>query len=177
MPQIEVMFDIDANGILHVSARDKATGKEKRITIKASSGLSEGEVENMVRDAEVHAAEDHRLRQLAEARNHGDALIHRTRKALDEYQEKLGPDAKGKIEAAIRELEVALKGSDRDEIDTRTRALALAAQQLGEKVYADEQSARSSPAGATGPHGSAGPRQDADDEVIDAEFREVNPKR
>ncbi|MBB2983388.1 hypothetical protein FHX58_006269 [Paraburkholderia tropica] len=128
-----------------------------------------------MRDAEVHAAEDHRLRELAEARNQGDALIHRTRKALGEHQEKLGPDGKGKIEAAIRELEAALKGSDRDEIDARARALALAAQQLGERVYADVQPEGSSPAGATGPHGSAGPRQDADEDVIDAEFREVNP--
>ncbi|NVI07528.1 molecular chaperone DnaK [Paraburkholderia youngii] len=177
MPQIEVMFDIDANGILHVSARDKATGKENRITIKASSGLSEGEVEKMVRDAEAHAAEDHRLRELAEARNQGDALIHRTRKALGEYHEKLSPDEKAKIEAAIRELEAALKGSDRDEIDVRTRALATASQQLGEKVYADVQSQGSGPGPATGPQEAGRPGQDVDDDVIDAEFREVNTKR
>ncbi|MGF6543509.1 molecular chaperone DnaK [Paraburkholderia youngii] len=177
MPQIEVMFDIDANGILHVSARDKATGKENRITIKASSGLSEGEVEKMVRDAEAHAAEDHRLRELAEARNQGDALIHRTRKAFGEYHEKLSPDEKAKIEAAIRELEAALKGSDRDEIDVRTRALATASQQLGEKVYADVQSQGSSPGPATSPQEAGRPGQDVDDDVIDAEFREVNTKR
>ncbi|MGF6291396.1 molecular chaperone DnaK [Paraburkholderia youngii] len=177
MPQIEVMFDIDANGILHVSARDKATGKENRITIKASSGLSEGEVEKMVRDAEAHAAEDHRLRELAEARNQGDALIHRTRKAFGEYHEKLSPDEKAKIEAAIRELEAALKGSDRDEIDVRTRALATASQQLGEKVYADVQSQGSSPGPATSPQEAGRPGQDVDDDVIDAEFKEVNTKR
>jgi molecular chaperone DnaK len=177
MPQIEVMFDIDANGILHVSARDKATGKENRITIKASSGLSESEVEQMVREAEAHAAEDHRLRELAEARNQGDVLIHRTRKALGEYHEKLSPDEKVKIEAAIRELEAAIKGSDRDEIDIRTRALATASQQLGEKVYADVQSQGSSPGPATGPHGAGRPGRDVDDDVIDAEFREVNTKR
>ena len=137
MPQVEVMFDIDANGILHVSAKDKATGKENRITIKASSGLSEREIDQMVRDAEAHAGEDHRLRELAEARNQGDALIHRTRKALSEDGGTLDAARKATIEAAITELEAALKGSDRDEIDARVHALATASQQLGEKVYAD----------------------------------------
>jgi molecular chaperone DnaK len=177
MPQIEVMFDIDANGILHVSAKDKATGKENRITIKASSGLSEREVEQMVRDAQAHAAEDHRLRELAQARNQGDALIHRTRKAFGEYHEKLGPEEKSKIEAAIRDLEAALKGSDRDEIDARRRELATASQQLGEKFYADVKSQGRSPGAATSPQGGGGSGQDVDQDVIDAEFREVNPKR
>ncbi len=175
MPQIEVMFDIDANGILHVSAKDKATGKENRITIKASSGLSEREVEQMVRDAEAHAAEDHRLRELAESRNQGDALIHRTRGALSEYGGKLDAAGKATIEAAITELEAALKGSDRDEIDARVRALATASQQLGEKVYADVQSQGSSPDAATGPQGSRGAAQEED--VIDADFREVKRKQ
>ncbi|PVX85705.1 molecular chaperone DnaK [Paraburkholderia unamae] len=174
MPQIGVMFDIDANGILHVSAKDKATGKENRITIKANSGLSEREVEQMVRDAESHAAEDHRLRELAEARNQGDALIHRTRKALSEYGGKLDAAGKAKIEAAISELEAALKGSGREEIDARVRALATASQQLGEKVYADVQSQGSSPDAATGPQDSRGVAQDED--VIDADFREVKRK-
>ena len=173
MPQIEVMFDIDANGILHVSAKDKATGKENRITIKASSGLSEGEVEQMVRDAQAHAAEDHRLREQAEARNQGDALIHRTRKALSEYGGKLDAAGKAKIEAAITELEAALKGSDRDEIEARVHALATSSQQLGEKVYADVQS--QGPDAATGPQGSRGAAQD--ENVIDADFREVKRKQ
>ncbi|CAB3807513.1 Chaperone protein DnaK [Paraburkholderia caffeinitolerans] len=173
MPQIEVMFDIDANGILHVSAKDKATGKENRITIKASSGLSEGEVEQMVRDAQAHAAEDHRLRELAEARNQGDALIHRTRKALSEYGGKLDAAGKAKIEAEITELEAALKGSDRDEIEARVHALATSSQQLGEKVYADVQS--QGPDATTGPQGSRGAAQD--ENVIDADFREVKRKQ
>jgi molecular chaperone DnaK len=108
----------------------------------------------MVRDAEAHAADDHRQRELAEARNQGDLLIHRTRKALGEYQEKLGPDEKAKIEAEIGELEAALKGSNREEIDARTRELVTASQELGEKVYADVQSQGSRPRAATSPHGS-----------------------
>ncbi|MBV8629014.1 MAG: molecular chaperone DnaK, partial [Paraburkholderia sp.] len=175
VPQIEVMFDIDANGILHVSAKDKATGKESRITIKANSGLSEREIEEMVRDAEAHAAEDHRLRELAEARNQGDALIHRTRKALAEHGDKLGAAEKAKIEAAIGELETALKGSDRDAIDARVRALATVSQQLGERVYADVHSEGSSSGAATSQQEAAGTAQDED--VIDADFKEVNPKQ
>ena len=175
MPQIEVTFDIDANGILHVSARDKATGKENRITIKANSGLSESEVEQMVRDAEAHAAEDHRLRELAETHNQGDALIHRTRKALGEYGGRLDAAATATIEAAIRELEAVLKGSDKNAIDTRMHALAIASQQLGEEVYANAQAQESSSGGSTGPQESTGGRQEGD--VIDAEFKEVNTKR
>ncbi|BCZ84721.1 chaperone protein DnaK [Paraburkholderia terrae] len=175
VPQIDVTFDIDANGILHVSARDKATGKENRITIKASSGLSEAEIEKMVRDAQAHAAEDHRMRELAEARNQGDALIHTTRKALTEYGEKLGAAEKAKIEAAITALEAALKGSDRDEINARMSALAAASQQLGEKVYADVQAQASAPGGPT--RSQEPGKTGQDDDVIDAEFREVNTKR
>ncbi|MFC0403005.1 molecular chaperone DnaK [Paraburkholderia rhizosphaerae] len=175
VPQIDVTFDIDANGILHVSARDKATGKENRITIKANSGLSETEIDEMVQDAQAHAAEDHRLRELAEARNHGDALIHSTRKALGEYGEKLGASEKAKIEAAIGELEAALKGSDRDDINARMSALATASQQFGEKLYAEVQSQGSSSDGPTRPQESRESGQD--DDVIDAEFKEVNTKR
>ncbi|MBP0593574.1 molecular chaperone DnaK [Paraburkholderia sp. LEh10] len=177
VPQIDVTFDIDANGILHVSARDKATGKENRITIKANSGLSEAEIEKMVRDAQAHAAEDHRVRELAEARNQGDALIHSTRKALDGYGEKLAADDKAKIEAAIRDLEVALKGSDRDAIDARTSALAAASQRLGEKVYADVQAQAGRAGGPTPAQEEPGRDAGQDDDVIDAEFREVNTKR
>ncbi len=188
-PQIEVGFDIDANGILHVSAKDKATGKENKITIKANSGLSEDEIQRMVKDAEANAAEDHKLRELAESRNQGDALVHSTRKALGEYGDKLEAGEKDKIEAAIKELEEALKGGDKAEIDAKVEALATASQKLGEKVYADMQAkggaeagaeqAAAGAAGAAGAHAGAQARHGApqDDNVVDAEFKEVNDKK
>jgi molecular chaperone DnaK len=175
VPQIEVTFDIDANGILHVSAKDKASGKENRITIKANSGLSEAEIEKMVREAQAHAAEDRRLHELVDARNQGDALIHTTRKALTEFGEKLDAAEKREIEAAIRELEGALKRSDREEMQARIAALATASQKLGERIYAEKQ-----PPGS-GPRETAGPQEpqkaSQDDDVIDAEFKEVDRKR
>ncbi|CAB3809571.1 molecular chaperone DnaK [Paraburkholderia caffeinilytica] len=175
VPQIEVTFDIDANGILHVSAKDKATGKESRITIKANSGLSEEEIQKMVRDAEAHAAEDHRMRELVDARNHGDALVHSTKKALTEYGDKLEAGEKEKIEAAIKELEGALKGSDKAEIDARVHALATASQKLGEKLYADVQSqAASGSEGSASQEAGGGTREE---DVVDAEFKEVKTKR
>lgn len=185
-PQIEVGFDIDANGILHVSAKDKATGKENKITIKANSGLSEDEIQRMVKDAEANAAEDHKLRELAESRNQGDALVHSTRKALGEYGDKLEAGEKDKIEAAIKELEEALKGGDKAEIDAKVEALATASQKLGEKVYADMQAkggaeagAEQAAAGAAGAHAGAqaGHGAPQDDNVVDAEFKEVNDKK
>ncbi|AST33085.2 molecular chaperone DnaK [Ralstonia solanacearum] len=185
-PQIEVGFDIDANGILHVSAKDKATGKENKITIKANSGLSEDEIQRMVKDAEANAAEDHKLRELAESRNQGDALVHSTKKALGEYGDKLEAGEKDKIEAAIKELEEALKGGDKAEIDAKVEALATASQKLGEKVYADMQAkggaeagAEQAAAGATGAHAGAqaGHGAPQDDNVVDAEFKEVNDKK
>src|SRR5206468_3196433 len=139
MPQIDVTFDIDANGILHVSAKDKASGKENKITIKANSGLTEEEIQKMVRDAEANAAEDRRMKELAESRNQGDALVHATRKALTEYGDKLDAGEKEKIEAAIGALETALKGNDKADIDAKMTALSSAAQKLGEKMYADTQ--------------------------------------
>ncbi len=176
-PQIEVTFDIDANGILHVSAKDKATGKENRVTIKANSGLSEREIEKMVQDAEAHAAEDRRLRELIDARNHGDTLVHSTRKALAEYGEKLEPGERAKIESAISELETALKTSDKAEIDSKMRALAAASQRLGEKIYADVQDAD----GGTNSNDSTGARDAANEkkgeEVTDVEFKDANAKR
>ncbi|TFW28118.1 molecular chaperone DnaK [Massilia horti] len=174
-PQIEVTFDIDANGILHVSAKDKATGKENKITIKANSGLSEAEIQKMVKDAELNAADDKRLKELAEARNHGDALVHSTRKSLTEYGDKLDGGEKEKIEAAIGELEGVLKSGDKAEIDAKVAALSTAAQKLGEKMYADMQAAGAQ-AGAAGAaeagagESSAGAKQD---DVVDAEFKEV----
>ncbi|KAI3611153.1 Chaperone protein DnaK (plasmid) [Cupriavidus necator H850] len=176
MPQIEVTFDIDANGILHVSARDKATGKENRITIKANSGLSEGEIERMVKDAESHADEDRRQRELVDARNHGDALAHSTRKALAEFGEKLEAGEKEKIEAAIKDLEAALKTSDKAEIVARAQALATASLKLGEKAYADVQAqpdTRSDRA-ADAKEASA---EKKDEDVEDVEFKEAGAKQ
>jgi len=181
-PQIEVSFDIDANGILHVGAKDKATGKENKITIKASSGLSEAEIERMVKDAEANAAEDHKLRELVESRNQGEALVHSTKKALGEYGDKLEAGEKDKIEAAIKELEEALKGTDKAAIDAKTEALATASQKLGEKVYADMQAkgeaggAEQATAGAQA-GAQAGQGAPHDDNVVDAEFKEVNDKK
>jgi len=178
-PQIEVTFDIDANGILHVGAKDKATGKENKITIKANSGLTEDEIQKMVQDAEANAEEDKRLREMAEAHNQGDALVHSTKKAVTEYGDKLEAGEKEKIEAAIKELEAALKGDDKAEIDVKTMALSTAAQKLGEKMYADMQAQQA--AGAAGGAAEGGPTGAADgkpkhDDVMDADFKEVKDK-
>ena len=180
-PQIEVSFDIDANGILHVGAKDKATGKENKITIKASSGLSEAEIERMVKDAEANAEEDKKLRELVDSRNQGEALVHSTKKALGEYGDKLEAGEKDKIEAAIKELEETLKGADKAAIDAKTEALATASQKLGEKVYADMQ-AKGEAGGAEHAAGAqagaqAGQGAPHDDNVVDAEFKEVNDKK
>ncbi|QAU33606.1 molecular chaperone DnaK [Janthinobacterium sp. 17J80-10] len=176
-PQVEVTFDIDANGILHVGAKDKATGKENKITIKANSGLTEEEIQKMVRDAEANAEEDKRLKELAETHNQGDALVHSTRKALGEYGDKLEAGEKEKIEAAIKDLEASLKGSDKADIDAKVAALSAAAQKLGEKMYADAQ-AQQQAAGGAAPEGGASEQQakPADDDVVDADFKEVKDK-
>jgi len=180
-PQIEVSFDIDANGILHVGAKDKATGKENRITIKANSGLSEDEIQRMVKDAEANAEEDKKARELADARNQADALIHSTKKALTEYGDKLEAGEKEKIEAAIKELEDAARGGDKAEIDAKVNALSEVSQKLGEKVYADMQAkaGEGATAGAAAGAGAAGGQQaqPQDDNVVDAEFKEVNDKK
>ena len=183
-PQIEVTFDIDANGILHVGAKDKATGKENKITIKANSGLNEEEIQRMVRDAEANAEEDKRLKELAEAHNQGDALVHSTRKALGEHGDKLEAGEKEKIEAAIKDLEEALKGSDKAVIDAKVAALSEAAQKLGEKMYADMQAqqagaAAGAAAGAGAPGAGSGAQasaKPAEDDVVDADFKEVKDK-
>ena len=180
MPQIEVAFDIDANGILHVGAKDKATGKENRITIKANSGLSEDEIQRMVKDAEANAEEDKKARELADARNQADALIHSTRKALTEHGDKLEAGEKEKIEAAIKELEDAARGGDKAEIDAKVAALSEVSQKLGEKVYAEMQAqAQAGEAGAAAGAAGAGQQQaqPQDDNVVDAEFKEVNDKK
>ena len=178
-PQIEVTFDIDANGILHVGAKDKATGKENKITIKANSGLTEEEIQKMVRDAEANAEEDKRLKEVAEAHNQGDALVHSTRKALTEHGDKLDAAEKTAIEAAIKELEEALKSNDKALIEAKSTALSTVAQKLGEKMYADMQAqqAAGEAAGAAGAQASGGgSNKPADDDVVDADFKEVKDK-
>ncbi len=166
-PQIEVTFDIDANGILHVSAKDKGTGKENKITIKANSGLTDQEIERMVKDAEANAEDDHRIAELALARNQADGLVHSTRKSLEEYGEKLEASEKEAIETAIKELEDTLKNGDKAAIDAKVEALSTASQKLGEKMYADMQ------AQAAASQGAAQAAEPADDNVVDADFKEV----
>ena len=167
-PQIEVTFDIDANGILHVSAKDKATGKENKITIKANSGLTEDEIQRMVRDAEANKAEDTKRLELTQARNAGDAAVHATKKALTEHGDKLEAGEKEKIEAAVKELEEALKGDDKDAIEAKSNALMTASQKLGEKMYAESQAA-----GATQAAGAESASTAKEDDVVDADFKEV----
>ena len=178
MPQIEVSFDIDANGILHVGAKDKGTGKENKITIKANSGLSEDEIQKMVKDAELNAAEDKKKLEVIQSRNQGDALVHSVRKSLTEYGDKLDAEEKTKIDAALKDLEEAIKGEDKDVIDAKTEALMSASQKLGEKMYANQQAAAGAAAGA----GAADPAaqaeaKPADENVVDAEFTEVKDKK
>ncbi len=172
-PQIEVTFDIDANGIVHVSAKDKGTGKENKITIQANSGLTEDEIQRMVKDAEANAEEDHRMAELAMARNSADALVHATRKSLTEYGDKLEAEEKTAIEAAITDVEEVLKnGSDKAAIDAKVELLSAASQKLGEKMYADAQAAQAAAQGGAGAGAEAGAKP-ADDNVVDAEFKEV----
>ncbi len=174
MPQIEVTFDIDANGILHVSAKDKATGKENKIKIQASSGLNEDEINRMVKDAESHAEEDKKVLELVAARNACDAMIHSVKKALADYGDKIDADEKGKIESAIKEAEEAHKGNDKETIEAKTTTLAQVSQKLGEKIYAEQQAAAGAAGGAPG--GEAGGKKDEGD-VVDAEFTEVKDKK
>ena len=169
-PQIEVTFDIDANGILHVSAKDKGTGKENKITIKANSGLSEEEVQRMVRDAELNAEEDHKKRELVDARNQADAAVHSTRKSLSEYGDKLDAGEKSAIEAALKAAEQAIKSEDKADIEAKTSALLAASQKLGEKMYANQAGEQAAAGASTG---GAGPQAAGDDTVVDAEFKEV----
>lgn len=172
LPQIEVTFDIDANGILHVSAKDKGTGKENKITIKANSGLSEAEIEKMVKDAEINAAEDKKKLELVQARNQGEAMVHSVRKSLTEYGDKIDASEKDKIEAAAKELEETLKSEDKEQIEAKTNALMTASQKLGEQMYKAQEAAGG--AGAPGPDAAAGASKPAnDDNVVDAEVKEV----
>jgi len=171
VPQIEVAFDIDANGILHVSAKDKATGKENKIEIKAGSGLSEAEIERMVKDAEAHAEEDHKARELAEARNHADGMIHSVRKTMKEQGDKLDAGEKDKIEAAIKDLEAVVRSDDKDEIRKKTEALMEASHKLAEQIYAQAQAAAGATADAEGAKG------ETKDNAVDAEFEEVKDNK
>jgi molecular chaperone DnaK len=173
MPQIEVMFDIDANGILHVNAKDKATGKENKITIKASSGLSEDEIQRMVRDAEVNAEEDKKLLELVNARNGLEAMVHSVKKSMGEYGDKLDAGEKEKIEAAIKDAEEAIKSNDKDAIDAKNQTLMEASQKLGEKMYADAQAAQAAAGGAAGAAQDGAANKPDDANVVDAEFEEV----
>ena len=167
VPQIEVTFDIDANGILHVSAKDKGTGKAANITIQGSSGLSEEEIERMVKDAEANAEEDKKLHELVQSRNQAEALIHSVKKSLDEHGDKLDAAEKEKIEAALKEAEEAVKGDDKAAIDAKAEELGKASQKLGEMVYAQAQAEAEKGAADSGAAGKK------DDDVVDADFQEV----
>ncbi|MEZ7848115.1 MAG: molecular chaperone DnaK [Polaromonas sp.] len=173
-PQIEVSFDIDANGILHVGAKDKGTGKENKITIKANSGLTEAEIQQMVKDAELNAASDKEKVEFVQAKNNAEAMVHSVRKSLGEYGDKLDAGEKEKIETAISEMEEALKGEDKVAIESKNTALMEASQKLGEKMYADMQASQAEQTAAAGPSGTAGnDAKAADDNVVDAEVKEV----
>jgi molecular chaperone DnaK len=165
VPQIEVTFDIDANGIVNVSAKDKATSKEQQIRIQASGGLSDSDIDKMVKDAESHATEDKKRRELVDAKNHGEAMIHTTQKSLDEFGSKVAQSDKSAIEAAVSALKTALEGEDSEAIKARTNELAQASMKIGEAMY----KAQGEGAGADGTH--AEPK----DDVIDADFKEVGP--
>jgi len=174
MPQIEVTFDIDANGILHVAAKDKATGKENKIKIQASSGLNEAEIQRMVKDAEAHAEEDRKTLDVVNARNAAEALVHSVRKSLGEYGDKLEAGEKEKIEAALKDAEAVLKSDDKAEIDAKAQALAQASQKLGEKVYAESQAKAQ---GQAQPGETKAEPGKKDENVVDAEFTEVKDKK
>ncbi len=174
-PQIEVIFDIDANGIMNVSAKDKATGKEQSIVIKASSGLSDEEIDNMIKDAEANKEEDKKFQELVTARNQADGMIHATQKSMEELGDKVTEEEKTAIEAAISELEEALKSDDKDAIDAKTQALTAASAKMAEKLYA-EQAAAGAESGVDATQGAADGQTKAhaaQDDAIDAEFEEV----
>ncbi|HUT41469.1 MAG TPA: molecular chaperone DnaK [Gammaproteobacteria bacterium] len=169
VPQIEVTFDIDANGIMHVSAKDKASGKETSIQIKASSGLSDDEVDRMVKDAEAHAGEDRKFHELVDARNKADGLIHATNKSLKDLADKVEAGEKQEIESAIEALQEAMKGDDKDAIEQKTEALAEKSGKLAERVYKEQAAQGEAAGGDAKAAGAAG----GDDDVVDAEFEEV----
>jgi len=176
IPQIEVSFDIDANGILNVSAKDKATGKEQSIIIKASSGLAEEEIKRMVKDAEAHAEEDKRFRELVTVRNHADNMIHATRKSMTQIGDKLEAGERERIEGAIKDLEGVMKGDDKDLIERKTQALADASGKMAERLYAQQSAEASGAQEKAPPRGGGGERRGSED-VVDAEFEEVKDNK
>ena len=177
MPQIEVSFDIDANGILNVSAKDKATGKEQSIVIKASSGLSDEEIDKMVQDAEAHAEDDKKFQELVAARNTADTMIHAVTKSMEDLGDKLEADEKTKIEAAIDALKESIKGDDLDDINAKTKDLTDASGKMAERAYAEQQ-AKAGEAGADAAGDAADSASEAgDDNVVDADFEEVDDKK
>jgi len=178
MPQIEVTFDIDANGIVQVSAKDKATSKEQQIRIQASGGLSEADIQKMVKDAELHAEEDKKKRELIDARNQGEALVHSTDKNLKEFGDKVGAAEKSAIESALEGLKEVLKGEDVEAIKSKTNELAQAAMKLGEAMYKAQQAETQTGAGPGGAAGGAGDaaNEAKGEKVVDAEFEDVTDK-
>ncbi|MGB5717492.1 MAG: Hsp70 family protein, partial [Gammaproteobacteria bacterium] len=170
VPQIEVTFDIDANGILHVSAKDKATGKEQSIQIKASSGLSDDEVDKMVKDAEEHAEEDRKFHELIDVRNQADGLIHATNKSLTDLADKVEESEKKDIESAIEALQQAMKGDDKADIEAKLAELGEKSGKLAERVYKEQAEQGAAAEGAAAPEAEAGA---SGDDVVDAEFEEV----
>tara|TARA_B100000902_G_C27042187_1_gene779917 strand:- start:134 stop:856 length:723 start_codon:yes stop_codon:yes gene_type:complete len=167
-PQIEVTFDLDANGILHVNAKDKATGKENKIVIKSSSGLSEEEIKKMEDDAELHAEEDKKLRELVDAKNLAEGMIHSVKKTMTDHPDKVEKNEKEKIEKAISDLEEALKTDKKDDIEAKNKVLAEASQKLGEKIHAEQQASQAQPK-----ENDKNKEKTVDAEVVDAEFEEV----
>ena len=176
VPQVEVTFDIDANGIVQVSAKDKATGKEQQIRIQASGGLSEADIQKMVKDAELHAEEDKKKRELIDARNQGEALVHSTTKHLAEYGDKVSPTEKAEIEGTLEGLKTALAGEDVEAIKSKTNDLAQAAMKLGEAMYKAQQAEAQAGAGAAGGAPGGGATDAKGEKVVDAEFEDVTDK-
>jgi molecular chaperone DnaK len=174
VPQVEVTFDIDANGIVNVSAKDKGTGKEQQIRIQASGGLADSDIERMVKEAEQFADEDKKRRAAAEAKNNAESLIHSTEKQLAEHGDKVSGDVKEEIEKALAEAKTAVEGGDSDDMQQKTAALTQAAMKLGEAMYKAQQAEAQPEAGAEAAAGEAGEEKPADEDVVDAEFSEVD---
>jgi molecular chaperone DnaK len=172
VPQIEVTFDIDANGIVNVSAKDKGTGKEQQIRIQASGGLSDSDIDTMVKEAEQFADEDKKRKAVVEARNQADSLIHSTEKQLAEHGDKVSAEVKAEIEAALAEAKTAIEGDDAEQMTQKSQALAQAAMKLGQAIY-DEQQAQAAPQGEAGAEAAA-ESSAAEEDVVDAEFSEVD---
>jgi molecular chaperone DnaK len=173
MPQIEVTFDLDANGILHVSAKDLGSGKEQSIKITASSGLSEEEIKKMQQDAEAHAAEDHKRRELVDARNHADQMIYATEKSLKELGDKVDAETKGTVEKEIASLKKLMEGDDTEAIKKGTESLTQASHKLAEIMYSQASAGQGGGAAGGGAAAGEGGAKKDDDDVVDADFEEV----